>query len=66
MNRYLAALEEFRPIGVDTRTMNILLSHKIFSVADLGAFTEEQLGQLPGIGPKTIARLKSHLRGNPD
>jgi DNA-directed RNA polymerase alpha subunit len=62
MNRYLMALEEFRPLGLNTRTINILVSQQIFTVAHLGQLTEQEVAKIPGIGSTTLRQLRKYVR----
>lgn len=64
LNHYLLALEEFEPLGLNTKTINLLVKHKIFTLQDLGRISESEIAKMNGIGPATCLYLKEHLRSD--
>lgn len=49
--------------NISTRTLNVLEMNKISKVADIAKMTEEELGQLEGMGEKGIKEIKKAVGG---
>jgi hypothetical protein len=64
MGNYQTAEREFRSLGLDTRTINILVGRNIHSLSELAELTEWDLSVMPGIGPKAFSQLKNYVQKN--
>jgi hypothetical protein len=62
MSDYRTAEKEFRPLGLDSRTINALAARGINSLRDLAFLTERDISVIPGIGPKAFSQLKIYVQ----
>jgi hypothetical protein len=62
VEQFQVAREEFRRLGFGPRVINALIVRKIYSVRDLERVSEEDLAQLPGIGPGALQTVRPYLR----
>ena len=60
-NRRIAE-SEFRPLGLNTRTIYALVKHGVYTLRDLTALTEREVSRMAGIGEKARSILAIYLR----
>jgi hypothetical protein len=56
------AEREFRPLGLNSRTINALWRHDICTLRELSQLTERALAVIPGIGAKGLSQLSLYIR----
>ena len=57
-----AARQEFGALGLKPRAIKALVAAGVFTLADLHALNENDLQNVPGIGPLTVRQLRAHTR----
>jgi hypothetical protein len=62
VEQFQVAREEFRRLGFGPRIINALIVRKIYTVRDLERVSEDDLAQLPGIGPGALQTVRPYLR----
>jgi hypothetical protein len=58
------AEREFRPLGLNTRTINALWCRDICTLQELSKLTEREVSLIPGIGAKGRSQLSLYIRKN--
>lgn len=62
MSRFRRAEMAFRPLGLDNRAINALVRGGVCTLEDLSRLTESRARAISGLGDKTIAQLRPHLK----
>jgi hypothetical protein len=62
MSVYRSTHDEFRPLGLNTRTINALIDQQVFTLQDLAQLTEREVARFPSIGIAALKQLSAYLR----